>query len=312
MRGLTRNRLLALASLAMLVLAGITAATVAAAGSPSDARYYVALGDSLSTGFQPTLQGDGIETRSGYVNDIYRRESQRTHDLELVDFGCPGDTTTSLMTGAGNYELAGRLHCDRDSGSQLNAALAFLREHDRPGQVPLVTIDIGINDLNRCSALADPGACLQAGESSISENLPRVLHALREAAPAGTKFAAMTLYDTYLGKLSIHGATSAAAKAFLHAYRQANTTIVTDDRAAGFRTADVADAFHTYDTAPVDRRGTRIPDNVARTCLLTWSCSPPPINHNIHPDDRGYRVIAREFELVIGRLPPRPERVNQD
>jgi lysophospholipase L1-like esterase len=300
-----RHRRVALtAAVVLLAVCGITAATVTAAGTPSDARYYVALGDSLSTGFQPTLEGEGIETHSGYVDDIYAQERQFTHDLELVGFGCPGDTTTSLLTGAGNYALASRLHCERSGGSQLAAAIAFLQAHDKPGEVPLITIDVGINDLNRCSALPDPSACLQAGETSIATNLPRILHELHEAAPAGAQFAAMTLYDTYLGKRAAAGATSADAQAFLDAYRQANSTILADDRAAGFRTADVAGAFDTYDTSPVPWRGTQAPADVARTCLLTWSCSPPPINHNIHPDGHGYRVIAREFELAIGQLAP--------
>ncbi len=304
-RRLSRSRLVTLAAtVALLAAGGVTAATVTAAGTPANARYYVALGDSLSTGFQPTLQGEGIETHSGYVDDIYWQERQYSHNLELVDFGCPGDTTTSLLTGVGNYALAQRLHCDRSSGSQLHAALAFLRTHHQPGQVALITIDIGINDLNRCSALADPTACLQAGETAIATNLPRILQGLRTAAPAGTAFAAMTLYDTYLGKDAAEGATGANAQAFLAAYRRANATITTDDASAGFRTADVADAFETYDTAPINWRGAAVPTNVARTCALTWSCSPPPINHNIHPDSRGYRVIAREFEQALGQLAP--------
>ena len=121
--------------------------------------------------------------------------------------------------------------------------------------MPLITIDVGINDLNRCSALADPTACLQAGETSIATNLPRILRALRAAAPVGAQFAAMTLYDTYLGKRAAAGATSADAAAFLDAYREANATISADDLAAGFRTADVAAAFDTYNTAPVGWRG---------------------------------------------------------
>lgn len=285
------------------------AATVTAAGPPADARYYIALGDSLSTGFQPTLEGQGIETHSGYVDDIYGQERRFTRDLELVDFGCPGDTTTSLLTGAGNHALADRLHCDRSAGSQLNAALAFLRSHDEPGEVPLITIDIGINDLNHCAALPDPSPCLQAGETAITTNLPRILHALRAAAPAGTVFAAMTLYDTYLGRQAADGATSANAQAFLDAYRQANVTITADDSEAGFRTADVAGAFKTYDTTPVSWRGAQAPANLARTCVLTWACSPPPISHNIHPDGRGYRVIAREFEQAIGQLAPAGRRL---
>jgi lysophospholipase L1-like esterase len=312
MRRLSRSRLLTLAvALVLLAVCGVTAATVTAAGTPSDARYFVALGDSLSTGYQPTLRGEGIETRSGYVDDVYWRERQYTHDLELVHFGCPGDTTNSLLTGVGNYALAGRLHCDRSDGSQLKAALAFLRSHDEPGKVPLITIDIGINDLNRCSRLSDPSSCLQAGEEAISTNLPRILHALREAAPTGTEFAAMTLYDTYLGKSAAAGATGADAEAFLDAYREANTTITADDAAAGFRTADVADAFDTYETTPVTWRGTRAPINVVRTCGLTWSCAPPPISHNIHPNDHGYHVIAREFELAIGQLASAPAPVQQ-
>jgi lysophospholipase L1-like esterase len=302
---LTRARPLALAGVILLLaVSGFTAATVTAAGTPADARYYVALGDSLSTGFQPTLEGEGIETHSGYVDDIYSHERPHSHDLELVDFGCPGDTTTSLLTGTGNYALAGRLRCDRSSGSQLNAAVAFLRSHRRVGEVPLITIDIGINDLNHCSALLYPGTCLQAGETAIKTNLPRILHALRTAAPAGTRFAAMTLYDTYLGKGPADGATTVNADAFLSAYREANATISADDAATGFRTAGVADAFDTYDTAPIHWRGAHVAANVARTCALTWSCSPPPIKHNIHPDGHGYRVIAHAFERAIGRLVP--------
>lgn len=310
MRRLNRTRLLALAATALLLVGcGIMAATVTAAGAPGDPRYYVALGDSLSTGFQPTLEGEGIETHSGYVDDIYAREQRSTPNLELVDFGCPGDTTTSLLTGVGNYALARRLHCDRSHGSQLNAALAFLRRHDRPGEVALVTIDIGINDLNHCSALPGPATCLREGEASISTNVPRILRALRDAAPAGTRLAAMTLYDTYLGKRRADGATRANAEAFLTAYREANATIVADDQAAGFRTADVATAFDTFDTAPVAWRHSRVPEDVARACVLTWSCSPPPINHNIHPDGRGYRVIARAFELAVGPLTPSRRQV---
>jgi hypothetical protein len=112
----------------------------------------------------------------------------------------------------------------------------------------------------------------------------------------------MTLYDTYLGKGPADGATVANADAFLSAYRQANATITADDAATGFRTADVADAFDTYDTSAIHWRGAHVAANVARACVLTWSCSPPPIKHNIHPDGHGYRVIAHEFEQAIGRL----------
>ena len=286
----------------LLVVCGVLAAAVTAAGTSRDARYYVALGDSLSTGFQPTLSGQGIEMHGGYVDNIYSAEHSYMPHLELVDFGCPGDTSTSLLTGIGNYALARRLHCDRSYGSQLAAVLGFLRAHHRPGQVPLITIDVGINDINRCGGLLEPDRCLLAGEEALKENLPRILERLRAAAPRGTVFAAMTLYDTYLGKHPAPEATDANAAAFLGAYREANLTIAADDARAGFRTADVAGAFDTYDTATVAWHAAAAPANLVRTCSLTWSCSPPPIDHNIHPDNRGYRVIARMYELAIGKL----------
>lgn len=298
-----KTRLLAV-GLTVVLLAGcaVMVAAVAATGTPRDARYYLALGDSLSTGFQPTLSGEGIETHSGYVDDIYGVEHRHLRRLELVDLGCPGDTTTSLLTGRGNYPLARRLHCDRSHGSQLGAAVAFLEAHHRPGEVPLITIDIGINDMNRCAGLPAPDRCLLTGEAAIRHNLPRILARLRAAAPPGTMFAAMTLYDTFLGKEPGPGATAADAAAFLAAYREANLTIAADDARAGFRTADVAGAFDTYDTASVPWHGSYAPANLVRTCALTWSCAPPPIDHNIHPDSRGYSVIARMYERVIGRL----------
>jgi lysophospholipase L1-like esterase len=298
-----RLTVLALMVLSVGILAYAASSSTAASGGSGETRYYLALGDSLSTGYQPTLRGQGIETRSGYVDDILRRERRELPSLQLVDLGCPGDTTTSLLTGVGNYPLAKRLECDRSGGSQLAAAIAFLRAHDHPGEVPLITLDIGINDLNRCAALANPSACLRIGQRAISTNLPRILSALRSAAPAGTTLAGMTLYDTYLGKRVGEGGTAAGAQTFLSAFREANAAISSAEADGRLRTADIAGAFDTYDTTPVTWRGRAAPSNLAHTCDLTWSCSPPPINHNIHPDARGYRVIARAFELVIGRLP---------
>jgi lysophospholipase L1-like esterase len=285
-----------------LVICGAAAVLLTNGGS-SDSRYYLALGDSLSTGYQPTASGLGVETSAGYVNDIYRYERRHLKHLTLVDLGCPGDTTGSLLTGIGNTTLAGRLHCDRDGGSQLAAALAFLKAHNRPGEVPLITIDIGINDLNRCANAPSPSRCLVSGEHSLATDTPKILHALAAAVSQHATLAQMNLYDTHLGKRPQTRGTGASERAeFLDATRQANTTIQIDDQAVGFRTADVASAFDTYDQTMSTWKTLRVPHNVARSCTLTWACSRAPIGHNIHPNDRGYRVIARAYESVIGKL----------
>src|SRR5579862_2843283 len=116
----------------------------AAAASP---HYYLALGDSLSQGMQPDLNGVTRDTNEGYANDLVKIEQRRVHNLTLVQLGCGGETTTSMLTGKGDAD-AKALHCDRAGGSQESAAIRFLRAHDARGEVPLITVDIGANDVD--------------------------------------------------------------------------------------------------------------------------------------------------------------------
>ena len=57
-----------------------------------------------------------------------------------------------MLTGNGNSSNARALHCDRAGGSQESAAERFLRAHHHKGEVPLVTVDIGANDVDGCAA----------------------------------------------------------------------------------------------------------------------------------------------------------------
>ena len=61
-------RRLSSAVLATAVMVSIVQAGSAARALDGDREFYLALGDSLSVGFQP---GSG-ETTQGYVNDVYR------------------------------------------------------------------------------------------------------------------------------------------------------------------------------------------------------------------------------------------------
>ncbi|MGH9079043.1 MAG: hypothetical protein ACRDYE_02990 [Acidimicrobiales bacterium] len=76
-----------------LVVTGVgpVGSTAAAASTPT-ASYYIAMGASLVTGVGSTGGAD-------YVNDIYSYAQQRIPDLQLVNQGCSGETTTTMING---------------------------------------------------------------------------------------------------------------------------------------------------------------------------------------------------------------------
>ncbi len=278
----------------------------AASAKPATPHYYLALGDSLSQGMQPDLNGVTLDTNQGYANDLLTIERKHVHNLKLVQLGCGGDTTTSMLTGKGNDVAAKFLHCDRKGGSQEAAAIGFLKAHHKKGEVPLVTVDIGANDVDGCGSVpaSQIVSCVNGGLSTINANLPKILAGLKKAAPKGTMFAGMNLYDPVLGGYLSPPSTAAhgLALASIAFVKEVNTALATADTNAGFLTADVADAFATYDsTDMVTWEGQQIPVDVARVCSWTWICQTPPSGPNIHANKNGYQVIANAFASTIGK-----------
>jgi lysophospholipase L1-like esterase len=296
-----RPNLVALAAIAIAAAVAILpAAALAKTASP---HYYLALGDSLSQGMQPDLHGVTRDTNQGYANDLLAFERRRVHNLKLVQLGCGGDTTASMLTGRGNDKNARKLHCDRAGGSQLSAAVRFLKAHHSKGEVPLITVDIGANDVDGCPTAPNLIQCVTNGLDAIGTNVPKIFARLREAAPKDTTFAAMNLYDPILGGYFAPAGTSlhSLATASLVLAKDLNGALAKADEGGGFLTADVADAFDTYDnTDTVTWEGQQIPLDVARVCSWTWACQTPPSGPNIHANKNGYQVIADAFAKVIG------------
>jgi lysophospholipase L1-like esterase len=291
--------------------AAARAATAQAAHSGRTGRrpaYYVALGDSLAQGVQPATPplpagvklGQSIETNQGYANDLYahyKREFPGT--LKLMKLGCPGETTTSMLTGTGSP-------CTYPhQRSQLAAALAFISTHR--AEVKLVTIDIGANNIDDCATGTTINtACLSKGIAAAQHDLPLILRALRQAAGPRTKIAGMNLYDPFLAEYLTGAAGQSLATESVTLGVSYNKMLRTSFRAFAVRTANVQDAFSTTDftdTAPLPGAGT-VPLNVARICEWTWMCAPSPVGPNIHANATGYQVITSAFERVIGRLVP--------
>jgi lysophospholipase L1-like esterase len=295
----------ALSTLLCCTCAPPSSARLHAAGVRTHAagtRYYVALGDSLAQGMQPEAAGITVNTDQGYADQLYASEKTRIPRLKLIKLGCGGETTGSFLTGHGNPDAL-LLGCNPRGGSQMAAAELFLRRHRHRGEVALLTLDIGANDVVGCASGAnfDIG-CVTRGVSAIQRNLPRIMRRLRRAAPAGTELAAMTLYDPFL-QLYLTPADQSEAITIAYYARNLNHALERLYRAAGFRIAHVDTAFRTYDlTAGAGSSAeSALPPAVTEICRLTWMCAPPPVGPNIHPDQAGYALIAHAFAEAFAR-----------
>src|SRR3712207_6494020 len=83
----------------LLSLAVVLALVVpATAGAAERSQYYVSLGDSYATGYQATGPGQGRATSKGFANQLPAAARARGYSFKLVNFGCGGETTTSLLT----------------------------------------------------------------------------------------------------------------------------------------------------------------------------------------------------------------------
>src|SRR5271165_6665042 len=277
------------------------------AAAPADgarARYYLSLGDSLAQGMQPDAAGLTVDTDQGYADQLYAIEKARIRGLRLVKLGCGGETTTSFLTGRGNSGDALLLGCDTAGGSQMTAAEEFLRAHRRPGEVALLTLDIGANDVDGCETESTIDAvCVIRGADRISTNLPVIMRRLRRAAAPGTPMAAMTLYDPFLQLYLTPGGQTEAISSDEYAHN-VNEGLARLYRAGGFLVAHVDTAFRTYDVhrmTSLQGQSHPVPVAVAEVCRLTWMCAPAPVGPNIHADVAGYDVIAHAFATAFAR-----------
>lgn len=290
--------------LAAAVVAAVLAALPAAAHAGSTHRaLYVSLGDSYASGFQPTGVGRGRNTRNGFAYQVPRLAAARGHRLRLVNFGCGGATTTSLIgvrgcapraLGPGGVPYPGR--------TQLQAAERFLRAHR--GKVALVTVSIGGNDVTSCArGAADPVACVTAATAKIRRNVTAIARRLRRAAGRDVTIVGTTYPDVILGSwVNGDAASRNLAQLSVVAFRSlVNPALKAAYAASGGKFADATRATGAY--IPLSRTTTlfpygTVPVAVERVCELTYFCA----FHDIHSRTDGYRVIA---DLVARQLPKR-------
>lgn len=285
---------LTLAGLLAAAATGCTASTVRLSGAEHrapPASYYLALGDSLSQGVQPDAAGVSQPTQDGYANQLYAMLRRSQPGLRLIKLGCPGETTGSMVHGGS---------CRYQGGSQLAAAVSFLRAHR--GHVSLITLDIGANDPYSCviqPSLAKLASCVASFIPEAGQNLSTILTRIRQASP-GTKFVAMNYYLPTLAEWRHGWVGEMVARASELAADGYNSVLGRVYQAQHVPVANVFSAFHTSDfgsDVTVPGYGS-LPRNVAAICQWTWECAAAPRGPNEHANQVGYRVIARAFLLA--------------
>ena len=257
------------------------------ASGQHEPNYYLALGDSLSTGVQPIgpehLQ---FRTNEGYSDQLCALARVRLPSLRVVKLGYPGESTTTMLDGS----LFAYPH-----GNQLAEAVAFLRAHR--GEIAFVTIDIGPNDFPTRDIEG-----IAPGLEAVRRNLPGILDSLREAAGPDTPIVGMTIYDPFLaGWVSGPEGQDLARVSVYEAVLPINSGLTAIYAAAGLDVADVESAFATsdFDTMVPLKDFGPVPLNVARIHEWTWAGAPPPLGPDPHANADGYRVIAEAFARVL-------------
>ncbi|MER5209126.1 GDSL-type esterase/lipase family protein [Streptomyces sp. NPDC002838] len=270
-----------------IVLSTPGLATADEASNGKDTTYYISLGDSLTTGYQPDVDKD---TDVAYTDQLYAQLKQRTPGLKHIRLGCTAETTESLINGG---------KCDYPNAtSQLDAALKALAQHR--DKVAYVTLSVGANDiLLNCASPAGTldGACLNSRSQTMAKNLAQIAGALRKAGAKGTQFVGSTYHNPFLGAWLQGAAGQQAAKESAPLVKAANTGITQVYKSTGFKVADVAGAFSSDDfTTQVNVPGAgEMPANVAKICQLTWACT----KQDPHPNADGHKLIAGTFAAVL-------------
>ena len=291
----TRHGLNGFATLAMTcaVLTGLLSAAPGAQAATTSKTYYVSLGDSYSVGYQPV----GGST-PGYTVVVAKATR-----LTLVNFGCGGATTSSLVSSIGCPDVlphtAGGV--TYPTTTQEAAALSFLNEHK--GHIGLITVSIGGNDVTACASQSNPISCVATAVSGITKNVTSLAAALRTAAGPKVPLIGLTYPDVILGtyvypthpagasavslaKLSVVAFKSIINPALTKAYGSANGSLVDVTKATG--------AYVPLTRTVRTRTYGTIPAAVASVCTLTWFCA----QGNIHATTSGYTLIGK---LVVAR-----------
>ncbi len=246
---------------------------------------YLALGDSIPFGFDPTLFATSIPAPNDFTG--YPELLRNPKAKKLLNAACPGETSGSFLVylapdngcnGAGPqdqppFKSSIGLKADYPGISQMQFAVGQLQGNKH---ISLVTLSIGGNDLSllqaACAAESDFGSCVQTRLpqvlGSYGFQLTQILTGIRQEY-RGT-LVLMTNYSPTADPLAI-GAVAAL-----------NGVMVAVGSQFGVQ---IADGFGAFQAASAPFAG----DPCAAGLLVRLSAS----SCDIHPSTLGRRVLAQ-------------------
>ncbi len=259
---------------------------------PSSPSYYLSLGDSLAAGVQPDGSGRDHPTSHGYVDAVADHLRKSISGLKVVKLGGGGTSSGAIHGPPANSSYPG--------SSQLDQAVRFLDSH--PGQVTLVTVNLGDNDVEGCiSSTGIDQGCVNRGLAAVSSNLVKIGRKLRAKAGTNVPIIGISDYDQFWAYWLNGKKGRSVARSSKDVIRRLNHTIDSSWKQAGVTSADAAPRFHTFDMHPAQLSGHgTVPRAVEHICHLTWACSGPPIGFDDHAKRSGYKQIAK---AVLAKLP---------
>jgi lysophospholipase L1-like esterase len=309
-------------ALAAVLATSITAISLVAVPGVSGAAtrhakkapvYYLSLGDSYSIGYQPpaVTATDPTGGTAGYTAYVARKEK-----MTLENFGCGGATTSSIGDSIGCSQPAASDAVPYPSTTQEQAALNFIATN--PGQVGLITVSIGGNDVTACadqSGLSAIIACVETADSSITTNVTDLVSSLNSALSAAgdtAEIVGLTYPDVILGQYVNPGGSAAQSLAsdsveafddlinptLRAAYTSVTNGLFVNVTQAPYKKATAGDDSDTPTAVPVNLKPYgKIPPAVWEICKLTYYC----VEQNIHANTKGYTFIGK---LIIAALDP--------
>jgi lysophospholipase L1-like esterase len=270
------NLLAGLLGLVLLAAAGASAAPGPIYQPPQS--YYLALGDSIAYGFQPVKAAAHLPPsafNTGYVDLFAARLRAIAPGIRVVNYGCPGESTDTFIRGGCSGRGDVRALHDPFDGTQLDAAVAFLRAH--PGEVSPITLTLWGNDLfDLVPGCKDDFTCIQehsaAGLARFASRLTSIVTRLRAAAPK-----AEIIVTGAWNIVPVHSAQSEPL------FRSIDAVIARTATAGKARVAEIYPVFSPKGSS-------------TRICAMTFICS----KGDPHPTDAGYRAMAGAFLAASG------------